>query len=298
MRTLAIFIPAFLGALFVSGEEKSLPEPSHLDIAYGQHPRHRIDLWKAKSGSPTPLLVFIHGGGWAGGEKGDLPPALLSAMLMGGVSVASINYRYSTETPLPAPVHDAARAVQFLRSKAGEFGLRQDRFAAYGISAGGTTTLWLATHDDLADPASDDLVARQSSRLQVAVAMSPQPSLEPEVVVSWVGEKVLDHPMIPRAVGAKSREALAALSPEQTLTLREFSAIRHLSAGDPPILISHPRVDPLPAESAGSAIHHAVFGTKFAEAATNAGVKCLHRLQDQPDKTPTPEAFLIEHLTR
>ena len=74
--------------------------------------------------------------------------------------MASINYRYSTTDILPAPVHDAARAVQFLRSKAAEWQLDPRRFGAYGISAGATTSLWLAYHDDLADAGSADPIAR------------------------------------------------------------------------------------------------------------------------------------------
>ncbi len=295
----AILLFTFAALPLVAEEARAvLPPPTCADVAYGKHARHHLDLWKAETDGATPLLIFIHGGGWAGGDKRDLPSALLRDLLDAGISVASVNYRYSTITPLPAPVHDAARAVQFLRSRSAEWGLDAERFGACGISAGGCTVLWLATHPDLADDQSPDPVARCSSRLQAAVAMSPQVSLEPALLVDWVGEKVLDHPMILRAIGAASRAELMRPSEERRRLLEEFSPIRHLDAGDPPILISHPRVDPLPAASAGSAIHHAVFGMKFAEAATAAGVSCLHRLQDDPDKTPTPERFLIDRLNR
>ncbi len=68
-------------------------------------------------------------------------------------------------------MHDAARAVQFLRSKAAEWRLDPQRFGAYGISAGATTSLWLAYHDDLADAGGADPIARLSTRLQVAVGL-------------------------------------------------------------------------------------------------------------------------------
>ena len=81
--------------------------------------------------------------------------------------------------------------------------------------------------------------------------------------------------------------------------LHEFSSIERLSADDPPVLISHPRVDPLPATSAGSAIHHAVFGTKFQERAKAVGSTCIHRIQDKEDRAiPTPEEFLLKQLSR
>ncbi len=265
----------------------AIPSPTFADVRYGPHERNTLDLWQVKSGKPVPLLIFIHGGGWAGGEKTDLPVKLLEVMLNNGISVASINYRYSTTAILPAPVHDAAKAVQFLRGRAAEWKLDPARFGAYGISAGATTSLWLAYHDDLGPP---------STRLRVAVALSPQTCLEPQIITQWVGDEVLKHPMIGRAVGLKKGEDIKKPKSEWIKLLHEFSAITHVSAGDPPVMIQNPRVDPLPATSAGSAIHHAIFGVKLKEKCDAAGVTCILRLQDNPGTTPDPEAFLIEHL--
>ena len=275
-----------------------LPPATYTDVSYGPHERHTLDLWQAAASAPTPLVIFIHGGGWHGGSKGDVVPKVLTYLLAHGVSVASINYRYSSMATLPGPVHDAARAVQFLRSKAAEWKLDPARFGAYGVSAGGCTTLWLAYHDDLADPASADPIARQSSRLQAAVGISPQSSLEPEVIVGWVGEQVLNHPMIARAVGAKKLDELKNPRPEWVTLLHEFSPITHVSRGDPPVLVGFPRVDPLPAASAGGAIHPALFGMKLKERADAVGARCVVRIQDQQAGAPTPEPeeFLAEQL--
>src|SRR5688572_24860827 len=84
-----------------------LPAATFAQVSYGTHERHVLDLWQAKADAPTPLLVFIHGGGWHGGDKTDVPPKLLDFMLAHGVSVASINYRFTSMALLPAPVHDA-----------------------------------------------------------------------------------------------------------------------------------------------------------------------------------------------
>src|SRR5262245_27995386 len=45
------------------------PEPTAADVPYGPHARQRLDFWQAKSDRPTPLVVFIHGGGWVNGDK-------------------------------------------------------------------------------------------------------------------------------------------------------------------------------------------------------------------------------------
>lgn len=265
---------------------QSWPPPTHANVSYGAQERHVLDFWQAKSEQPAPLLIFIHGGGWASGEKTDLPVKLLDKMLKSCISVASINYRFTKTDLLPAPVHDAASAVRFLRDKASEWRLDPQRFAAYGISAGATSSLLLAYRDDL------------GTRLSAAVALSPQTSLEPQIITQWVGDAVLQHPMIARAVGAKKLEDMRQPKPEWVKLLRDFSAITHVSAGDPPVMIQNPRVDPLPATSAGSAIHHAIFGVKLKEKADAAGVICILRLQDKPEATQEPEAFLIEHLSK
>lgn len=280
-----------------TGIPSSRMAPTFADVSYGSDERHRLDVWQAPGDAPVPLVIFIHGGGWHGGDKSDIPPKLLTFLLGRGLSVASINYRFTSRARLPGPVHDAARAVQFLRSKAADWNFHPGRFGAWGISAGGCTALWLACHDDLADPRSDDPVARQSTRLQAAVGMSPQTSLDPQVIVPWLGDQVLQHPMIARAVGAKNGQEVLDRDAEWGETLREFSPIQHLSRDDPPVLVAFPTFAKLPATSAGQAIHHAVFGVKLKERAEAVGSRCILRIEDQtPQTSPKPEEFLIEHL--
>ena len=134
------------------------PLPTLSAFAYGSHPRQVLDFWKAESSAPSPVLLYIHGGGWVGGER-TVPPQLLKPMLERGVSVVSISYRLladaqqqGVEPLVKAPLEDAARALQFVRSKAGEWHLDQQRVIASGLSAGACSSLWLAFHTDMADP--------------------------------------------------------------------------------------------------------------------------------------------------
>ncbi len=82
-------------------------------------------------------------------------------MMQNGISVVSVEYRFIKEAtadgvvpPVHGPLHDAARALQFVRSKADEWNIDKTRIAASGGSAGACTSLWLAFHSDLADPNS------------------------------------------------------------------------------------------------------------------------------------------------
>jgi hypothetical protein len=138
------------------------------------------------------VLLFIHGGGWQGGGRLSGLSAMLNDLLAAGISVASVEYRFINEAtadgvvpPVKGPLHDAARALQFLRSKAGEWGIDKTRIGASGGSAGACTSLWLAFHDDLADPKSDDPVARESTRLLFAAVSGAQTTLDPAQMKEW-----------------------------------------------------------------------------------------------------------------
>src|SRR5207247_1560778 len=108
-------------------------------------------------------------------------------------SVVSINYRFVSEAaaagikpPVQWPLHDAARALQFVRSKADEWNLDKSRIAASGSSAGACSALWLAFHDDLADPKSSDPTGRESTRLFCAAVVRAQTSLDPKQMTKWI----------------------------------------------------------------------------------------------------------------
>jgi hypothetical protein len=141
-----------------------------------------LDLWLAKSDRPTPLLVFIHGGGFVGGDKRQARPDAIKRCLEAGVSFMSINYRFRKDAPVQDILCDAARAIQFIRLNAVQYNLDPKRIASYGGSAGAGTSLWLAVHDDLADPKSDDPVLRQSSRIVAAGCINGQATYD---LVEW-----------------------------------------------------------------------------------------------------------------
>ena len=145
------------------------PKPTLADVPYGTHPKQVLDFYKAESATPTPLVFYIHGGGWTNGSKAAFNA---TEYLKAGISVVSIEYRFIPEAtadkvvpPVKGPLGDAARALQFVRSKAKEWNIDKTRIGATGGSAGACSSLWLAFHDDMADPKSSDPIARESTRL-------------------------------------------------------------------------------------------------------------------------------------
>jgi acetyl esterase/lipase len=226
--------------------------PTHANVPYGPHERNVLDFWQADGDGPRPLLVYIHGGGWTGGDKQQKSESV-QPYLDQGISVASINYRYSTTAKLPAPVHDAARAIQFLRTKAADWNIKTDRIALTGGSAGACSSMWLLLHDDIADPNSEDPVLRESTRVCAAAAIAGQTSLDPPQIAEWLGLNVLLHRMIWLSVGEPDLTAALTHYQQNKDLYLEFSPYNHVTADDPPLLMRYGEDMTLPSKDAGHA---------------------------------------------
>ncbi len=263
-------------------EAKAKPEPAptQADVAYDQHDATKIDFWQAEGDGPRPLHVYIHGGGWTGGDKNSVKG--VQAYLDKGISVAAVNYRLSGEAPLPAPVHDAARAIQFLRHQAKEWNIRKDRIVLTGGSAGACTSMWLLCHDDLANPDSDDPVERESTRVQGAAVVSGQTSIDPKQIEPWLGPMVLQHKMINMAVGEPTIEGALKNYAKHDELFKEFSAYNHVSKDDPPLYMSYGSDMSLPSKNAGHGIHHPVYGVKMKEKCDSVGQECYLQIKGEP----------------
>jgi acetyl esterase/lipase len=93
-------------------------------------------LWKAKTSRPSPLVIYIRGGAFVAGDKRGISPVLLHDCLWKGIAVVTINYRYSTIAPYPAPMEDGARVLQYIRLPAKEWNINPNAVACTGGSAG------------------------------------------------------------------------------------------------------------------------------------------------------------------
>jgi len=243
-------------------------EPTHTKVSYGPHKPQNMNIWLAKSDKPTPVIFIIHGGGWYSGKKDEVLAS--DYWLKKGVSVVSIDYRLSGENILPTPVFDAARALQFVRYKAKAWNFDKTQIALTGGSAGGCTSLWLAFHDDLADPDSDDPIARESTKPLCAFAHNGQASIEPQWVLDNVGEKAATHGMLSRSVGSRGYKDLLANYDAKYKNLSEkFSPRCHMDKNDPPVALklSFPLSD--------KGIHSPWFGIKLKEEADKKGAKVV-----------------------
>jgi acetyl esterase len=280
--------------------------PTHADVSYGPHSNNVLDLWLTPSDTPTPLLVFIHGGGFRGGDKRQFDSSLIKNMHKEGISVASINYRLTKqglltegENMYPAPMHDGARALQFLRYNASKYNLDKTRFAATGGSAGGCILMWLGFHPDLALADHKDLVLRESSRLQVLAPRGGQSCVHGPTLLKWFGVESLNLSK-QKGVVQSSSEVKQPTAKQLALGL-DASPITHLTPDDPPIyLLYNGANDPVNEQTPwGTWVHHPIFGIKLKEAMeVYLGMECHLEYKDGPPVTEyeSQQDFIIRKL--
>lgn len=123
-----------------------LPDPAdsvgriERDIAYGPHERHRLDIFTSADDGERPVLVYVHGGGFIGGDKQHPNTPFYGnvagwAVRQGFVGV-TITYRLAPAHPWPAGAEDVAAAVAWLRRNIAQYGGSPRRIFIMGQSAG------------------------------------------------------------------------------------------------------------------------------------------------------------------
>jgi arylformamidase len=124
-----------------------------LDLAYGDEPAERLDIFPAPE-DPSPLLVFVHGGYWRSMDKSDFS-WIAPDFVRHGVAVALINYGLAPDTAIEDIVRQTLAAIAWLYRKAQRYGIDRDRIVLCGHSAGAhlsamaLAALWPVYADDL-----------------------------------------------------------------------------------------------------------------------------------------------------
>jgi acetyl esterase/lipase len=246
---------------------------------YGPHYRNTFDIWLAKSEHPTPLVIYIHGGGFTGGDKSRyFQSADIIRFLDSGISVATINYRFMNEPPygILASMNDSKRFVQFIRYHSEKYNIDKTRIACTGGSAGAGTALWLAFTDDMADPASIDPVLQESTRLTCAGAFATQATYD---IFQW--DEILGFPlsktpgflqMVARAFGFKSAENVDLKS--QTAIRENLDFLKKMNKNAVPVFIFNRHSARFP-ETQDDINHHPNHAKKLKEKAEQIGIEAI-----------------------
>jgi acetyl esterase/lipase/enterochelin esterase-like enzyme len=190
-----------------------------------------LDLYRREpSPQPSPVIVWIHPGGWTAGDKAPTPAA---ALVTDGFAVASIEYRTTAEAPFPAQLYDCKAAVRWLRANAAKLNLDAAHLGVWGHEAGGHLASLLGTTGDVEELEGDEGHLDQSSRVQA--------------VVSFSGPADLARLVDERGVSARTVAAAAALVGGPIAAnkerARKASPVEYASKDDPPFLLVHGTAD-------------------------------------------------------
>jgi len=280
MRMRTCLLPALLALSFASSvaaqpNKDKRPQPKAASVPEGVKVERDLEYAKVgdkkllldlylpeKATGPLPVIVGIHGGGWANGSKAGGQGSWLARH---GYAVAVINYRLSGEAIFPAQIEDCKAAVRWLRANAKKYNLAPERFGAIGHSAGGHLTSLLATTGDIKEFDKGDNLDF-SSRIQAACPISgPTDFLQMDAHAPKEARLKHDAPNSPEA------RLIGGPIQENTAKVAKANPITYVDKNDPPFLIVHGDSDPVVPAHQAHLLH---------EALTEAGVETkLHLVQ-------------------
>ena len=214
------------------------------NVRYGEAPgkANLLDVYLPESpdATPRPLIVWIHGGGWIGGDKAGCPAVNLVATA--GYVAASINYRFSSEAIFPAQIEDCKGAIRFLRAHAKEYDIDPERVGVWGASAGGHLVALLGTTGGMKE-------------VEGTVGGNLDQSSRVQCVVDWFGptdfinfaDQTQANPNRPKGdpVFTLINQFFGGTVQEKHDLAVLASPILHISKDDPPFLIQQGEKDPL-----------------------------------------------------
>lgn len=216
-----------------------------LDIQYASFsPSQKLDVYLPEEGDgPFPVILNIHGGGFAIGDKRDIHLLSFLQGINHGYAVVSVNYRLSGESTFPAAIHDIKAAIRWIKANGKDFHLNGQKIAACGGSAGGNLSLMACLTANNKELVDDSLgYSEYSCDVQLGVDMfGPTDFLKMDEQVKASGIGFPDHDL------PNSPESRYLGSPIQTV--REKAAmsnpITYIHSGMPPLLIQHGNNDHL-----------------------------------------------------
>lgn len=239
-----LFVAAAVAQDRPGGQRPGLPLPEGFkiirDVEYtpGGGSSRSLDLYvpATKPEQPLPLIVWIHGGAWLGGNK-DRPNGI--ALLKEGFALASINYRLSREATFPAQIQDCKAAIRFLRAKASEYGIDPARIGVFGSSAGGHLVALLGVCADKKEWDVGEYLD-QSSQVQAVCDWFGPTNLSIMAAQSRSDSRIQhDAPDSPES------KLIGATVPEAPEKSKAASPLTYVTPDDAPMLIVHGDADPV-----------------------------------------------------
>jgi acetyl esterase/lipase len=215
------------------------PITFELDIPYANdgNPMHRLDIYlpKKRKSEKLPVIVFIHGGAWLGGDKSDESIGLIPFVRNGKYAVISINYRLTGEAKWPAQIYDCKAAIRWVRANSENYGFDSNHIGVWGKSAGAHLALMLGVTKD--------------AKLEGDVGQYKGYSSKVEAVVNFFGptdlNAIIGQPSDINHSTPFAAEALliGGAVPENPDKARAASPVTYVTAQDSPVFSVHGNAD-------------------------------------------------------
>ncbi len=225
--------------------QPQLPENvrAELNVPYAgtDNPRQTLDLYLPKKPTgekPLPVVVWIHGGAWLGGNKRSGRNMLAPLVASGDYAGVSVAYRLTNEAIWPVQVHDCKAAVRWIRAHAKKYNLDPDRIGVWGSSAGGHLVAMLGTSGGV-------------KKLEGKLGGHLDHESRVTCVVDYFGPSDMltmgKYPSRMKHDAPDSPESILVGGPLQETkeAARCASPTTYVSKDDPPFLIVHGDKDPL-----------------------------------------------------
>ncbi len=208
---------------------ESIEVKKGIEYGRGGETSLKLDLYTPRNlSSPSPCLIFIHGGGWKSGQREDYHFYCVKFAKMGYV-VATISYRLRDVAPYPAAVEDSKCAVRWIRANANELKIDPDRIAVIGGSAGGYLAMMVGYSSDHQELEGNGGNPEVSSRVQAVVDLYGP--------VDLTTEYARNHDLVTGFLKQSYEKA-----PE---IYGQASPLTYVTKDDPPTLILHGTLDEL-----------------------------------------------------
>jgi len=252
--------------------EPCFPKLTYNNSNYSQNEFNTFDFWLANSDTPTPLVIYIHGGGFSTGDKEEIyhnelcfkeqETSLIKIFLDNKISVASVNYRlinsqnpqwaytqeYYQKNPTPAPIFDIAKAISFFRANSEEYNIDKNKIALTGTSAGGAASFWLGFHDNILHPEISE-----STKPNCIAPLHAQSTLDPTILNGNYNLPELSNN--PTILGFYNLKPGQVYSNEYLQLFNQASPLTYSSPDDPPVFMYYNK----PIDSKDK-LHNPLFG--------------------------------------
>lgn len=194
----------------------------------------KLDLYVPKGTVKTPLVVYVHGGGWREGSKDHMP---LGRLVQAGYAVASVDYRLSSQAQFPAMIHDLKAAIRFLRAEGNRLGLKDtSRIVIAGSSAGGHLAAVVGVTNGVKElEGTVGAHLASSSAVQGTISFFGASDL-----LSILGQST---PKGREFRGPALELLLGGLPQDKPELAKLASPVMHVDATDPPLLLIHGDAD-------------------------------------------------------